>query len=108
MNKRNVEVAMLTVLLIVPTQLWAQEQPKTVASQVNRVSTFNEVTDYLATAGKSKLEQDTILAQRREERRLKRLRALQRKKQLAIQKLERNVAQRKESSKGWRDGSYEK
>lgn len=69
---------MLISLFIQP--LWAQNPKPSVAEQVNKVNVFNRITDYWATLEKNDIERATIIKQRREERRLKRLQALQLKK----------------------------
>ncbi len=71
--KRKWIMIMLFFIMIVGT-LEAAE--KTVAEQVNRVTPLNEVTDHLATLGQSERQKSATISQRKEARRVARLRNL--------------------------------
>ena len=89
----------LVIVLGLAVPAFAAE--KTVAQQVNDVNMLNQVTDYFATAGRSDVQKAAILKERKEQRRLARLRKLQKQKQENVVKRQKAVEDQKQGIKSW-------
>ena len=87
--------------LIISTS-WAENPKPTVADQVNKVNVFNRVTDYLTTFGKADIEGARTIEERKEERRVKRLQSLQRKKEREQERREDKITRDMKKLRGLR------
>ncbi len=83
----------ILALFIFPLTLFAGPYDSELTAKqdtVNRQTPFNNLTDSLATVGKSKKEKSVIRRQRREKRRLERLQNLSSQKSQNVRKLEKD------------------
>ena len=95
------------IFLLAASPAFAQKEKSSVSEQVNRVTMFNEVTDYFATMGKSDVQKAAIKKDRQEKRRLQRLKDLQEKKQEDVVRRQKAIQDKNKNVHGWRKGSYE-
>ena len=88
LQKNCIIFVILSGLIVSP--LWAADKSgkPTLVEKVNHQSAFNSVTDWFATQGKTDFEKKKTVRQRKEARRLYRLRKIHQSKQAAAQRKE--------------------
>ncbi len=99
---------LIIVFLLAGQAVSAGGEPPTTADKLNEVNLFNRVTDSIATMGKSDVQAAAIKKERQEQRRIKRLQKLQKKKQADVARRQKAVQNKNSHVHGLRKGSYVK
>ena len=91
---------LIIVFLLTAQAAFAGGEKPSVTEKLNDVNLFNQVTDSLATMGKSDVQKSAIKKERQEQRRIKRLQNLQKKKQADVARRQKAIQNKNKNPKG--------